>query len=59
MTGGAAVGIQGEEQGGKNAALRGTSTDGPRIRDMFPQLQMLPSVRQEVCERSGRGVCSY
>lgn len=29
MTGGAAVGLQGEEQKGMDAALRGTGADGP------------------------------
>ncbi len=36
MTGGSAVCVQGEEQRGKNASLRGTGADGPRVRDMFP-----------------------
>ncbi len=34
VTGGAAVGVQGEEQRGKNAALRGTSADGPGVREL-------------------------
>ncbi len=42
MIGSAAVGVQGEEQKRKKAALRG-------VRNMFPQLHMLPPVRQEVC----------
>src|SRR4029434_466346 len=33
VTGGAAVGVQGEEKRGKNAALRGTGADGPGVRD--------------------------
>ncbi len=56
MTGGAAVSVQGEEQRGKNAALRGSGADGPRVRDMFPQLHMLPPVRQEVCDPPAGGV---
>ena len=35
MTGGAAVGVQGEEQRGKDAALRRSGADGPGVRD-FP-----------------------
>ncbi len=41
---------------GKNAALRGSGADGPRVRDMFPQLHMLPPVRQEVCDPPAGGV---
>jgi len=47
VTGGAAVGAQGEEQRGKNAALRGTSADGPGVRDVFPQPHLLLPV---ICE---------
>lgn len=46
MTGGAAVGIQ-EEEKIRSEAMRGSGADGPGIRDMFPQLPMLPSVSQE------------
>ncbi len=56
MKGGAAVGVQGEEQRGENAALRGTGADGPRVRDMFSQLYKLPPVRQEVCDPPTGGV---
>jgi len=50
VTGSAAVGVQGEEQTGKNAALGENSADGPGVRDMFPQPHVLPPVRQEVCD---------
>ncbi len=49
MTGGSAVCVQGDEQRGKNAALRGTGADGPGVQDMFPYLHMLAPVRQRVC----------
>ena len=48
VTGGAAVGIQREEQRGKNTALGGT--DGPGYRYVFSQPHVLPPVRQEVCD---------
>jgi len=38
VTGGAAVGVQREEQRGKNTALGGTGADGPRGKDVFPNL---------------------
>ena len=56
VTGGAAVGVQGEEKRGKNAALRGTGADGPGVRDMFSQPHVLPPVRQEVCDPPADGV---
>ncbi|KAF7642881.1 hypothetical protein LDENG_00249260, partial [Lucifuga dentata] len=42
MTGGAAVGVQGEEQRRKDAALRGSGADGPGVRDMLTQPHVLP-----------------
>ncbi len=36
MTGGATVGIQGEEQRGKDAALGGTGAHGPGVRHVSP-----------------------
>ena len=56
VTGGAAVGEQGEEQRGKNAALWGTGADGSRVRNVFPQLHMLLPVRQEICNPPAGGV---
>ncbi len=46
MTGSAVVGIQREEQRGKDAAWRGTGADGPGVRDILFQLHVLP-VRQK------------
>ncbi len=45
-----------QKQRGKNAALRGTSADGLGVQDMFPQLHMLPPVRQEVWDPPAGGV---
>src|SRR4029434_7863089 len=56
VTGGAAVGVQGEEKRGKNAGLMGTGADGAGVRDMFSQPHVLPPVRQEVCDPPAGGV---
>ncbi len=56
MTAGAAVGVQREEWKGKNTALKGSCSDGPGVRDMFPQFHMLPPVRQEVCDPPVGGI---
>ena len=56
VTGGAAVGVQGEEKRGKNAALRATGAYSPGVRDMLPQPHALPPVRQEVCDPPAGGV---
>jgi len=48
--------VQGEEQRGKNAALRGTGADGPGVREVFPQPHVLLPVRQEVCDPPAGGV---
>ncbi|KAF7651031.1 hypothetical protein LDENG_00117000, partial [Lucifuga dentata] len=56
MTGGAAVGVQGEEQRGKDAALWGSGADGPGVRDMLTQPHALPPVRQEVSDPPTGGV---
>ncbi|XP_062413290.1 60 kDa lysophospholipase-like [Pungitius pungitius] len=46
----------GEEQRGKNAALGGTGADGPRGRDVFPQLHVLLPVGEEVSDPLAGGV---
>ena len=56
MTGATAVGVQGEEQGRKNAALRGSGADGQAVGDVLPQLHMLLPVRQEVSDPPAGGV---
>ena len=52
MTGGAAVGVQGEEQRGKDAALRRL----PVLMDRESELNALLPVRQEVSDPSAGGV---
>ena len=52
MTGGATVGVQGEEKWRKDAALRGTGADCQGVGDVLPQLHMLLPVRQEVSDPS-------
>ena len=44
VSGGAAVGVQGEEQWGENAALGGTGADGLGVGDLLPQPYVLTSV---------------
>ena len=56
MTVGAAVGVQGIEQRGKDAALRRSGADGPRVRDVCSQLIALLPVRQEICDPPAGGV---
>ena len=56
MTGDAAVGVQGEEQRGKDAALRRSGADGPGVRDLCSQLNALLPVRQEVCDPPAGGI---
>ena len=41
MTGSAAVGVQGEEQRGKDAALRRSGADGPRDKDLCSHFNVL------------------
>ena len=36
--------------------MRGTSADGPGVRDVFPQPHVLLPVRQEVCDPPAGGV---
>ena len=47
MNGGAAVGVQGDEERRKNTALGATSADGLGVRDIFPQLHKLFPVRRK------------
>lgn len=49
VTGGAAVFVQGGEQRRKNASFRGTSADGPGVRNMFFQLDVQQNNSREVC----------
>ena len=56
MTGGAAVGVLGEEKWRKDAALRGTGADGLGVRDVLPQHHVLLPVRQEVSDPPAGGV---
>ena len=50
VTGGTAVGVQGEEQRGKNTALGEPLLMVPGSGEVFSQPHMLPPVRQEVCD---------
>lgn len=54
MSGGAAVGLQGKEQWGKDAALSGSGADGQRV--VVPKLHTPFPVRQEVCDPAAGGV---
>ena len=56
MTGGAAVGVQGEEQRRKDAALGTSGADGLGVRDLCTQLNTLLPVRQEVCDPPAGGI---
>ena len=56
VSGGATVGVQGEEQRRKNAALGGTNADGLGVGEVFSQLHMLLPVRQEDCNPPAGGV---
>lgn len=56
LTVGAAIGVQGEEQRGKDMALGGTGADGSGVRDVFSQLHVLLPHRQEVFDPLASGV---
>lgn len=55
MTRGAAAGIPGEEQRGKDAALWKSGADGLES-EMFPQLHIQPPARMEICNPPAGGV---
>ncbi len=51
-----AVVTYGERRRPNGGSLGGSSADGTGLRDMFPQLHMLPPVRQAVCDPATGGV---
>ena len=56
MIGGAAIGVQGEQQRGKDAALRRSSADDLGVRDVCSQLDALLHVGGEVRDPPAVGV---
>ena len=56
MAGGAVVGVEGEEKRGEHTTLRGSSADGPGLRDKLAQPHALLPVSQEVSDPPAGGL---